>query len=358
MTERSEHLPVGSGFTLVVRLGPLGNFAGTLLEWPDAGGRAALRLARTGNQPGELRFSVQVIGGPAPLELVAPLAAIGAGEPHELALRHHGHCLELLVDGVLLDEDWPLSRYPAAAGAARVAADYVTGLEVWPSIRAINGASPEFTDRYLGPERPVGQGWKPRGHNVHVGDCMPFFHDGCLRVYYLRDRRQHASMWGCGGAQWAQISTRDLATWTGHPLALAIDAATPGSICTGSVFFHAGRCHAFHSLRPADGSPAPLCVATSADGVHFTRRSVITTLPAPYDCRATRDPVVFRDEVTGIFHLLATAALNEAGGRVRGCLAHLTSGDLRHWELGAPFLLLDEPTQPECPDHFRWRGWY
>lgn len=357
MIGRTEHLPAGSDFTLAVRLGSLTRDSGLLLEWPDARGRSVVHLARTGAWPGELRFTVQVAADLAPLELVAPLDAIGPDAPHELVLRHCGYRLDLLVDGVLLDEDWPLGRYPATAGGPRVEPAFVRDIQVWSSAREIP-VSPECTERFLGPTRPIGQGWKPRGHNVHVGDCMPFFHDGRFRIYYLRDRRQHASMWGCGGAQWAQISTTDLATWTEHPLALAIDAATPGSICTGSVFFHAGTYHAFHSLRPADGSPAPLCVATSPDGVHFTRQPVLATLPDPYDRRATRDPVVFREEATGTFHLLATAALNDTDGKVRGCLARLTSDDLLHWELRAPFLLLDEPAHPECPDYFQWRGWY
>jgi hypothetical protein len=357
MIERAERLPSGSDFTLVIQLGPLTGDAGLLLEWLDANGRSTVCLTRTGGQPGELRFSVLVAADLAPLELVAPLDTIGHETPHELVLRHCGYRLDLLVDGVLLDEDWPLGRYPAATGNPRIEPTFVRDLAVWPMAREIP-VSPDREECYLGPALPPGQGWKPRGHNVHVGDCMPFFHDGRLRIFYLRDRRQHGSMWGCGGHQWAQISTTDLAIWTEHPRALAIDAATPGSICTGSVFFHAGTYHAFHSLRPADGSPAPLCVATSTDGVQFGLRSELLTLPDPYDRRATRDPVVFRDETTGTFHLLATAALNDAGGKVRGCLAHLTSRDLRHWELDRPFLILDDPTHPECPDYFTWRGWH
>lgn len=357
MIGRDERLPARANFTLAIRIGPLTGDAGLLLEWPDARGRSVVRLARTGDWPGELRCSVLVAADLAPLELVAPLSAIGPEASHELVLRHCGHRLELLVDGVLLDEDWPLGRYPVPTGGPRVEPAFVQDIQVWSSAREIP-VSPERAKRYLGPERPIGQGWKPRGHNVHVGDCMPFFHDGRFRVFYLRDRRQHGSMWGCGGHQWAQISTTDLVHWEEHPLALTIDAATRGSNCTGSVFFHDGTYHAFHSLRPADGSPAPLCVATGADGVQFGQRSELRTLPDPYDRRATRDPVVFREEASGDFHLLATAAINEAGGKVRGCLAHLISRDLRHWELAAPFLILDEPTQPECPDYFTWRGWY
>ncbi|MBX3749264.1 MAG: hypothetical protein KF897_04165 [Opitutaceae bacterium] len=355
MTPRTEHLPSGA-FTLTLRLAPLGHFTGPLLTCPGEGGQPALELARTGGTPDLLRCIVR--GSPArpACELVAPLGAIDSTESHKLVLRHAGHRIDLFVDGVLLDEDWPVGHYPPATGPLQTAA-VVRGLEVHRGAGEV-ASDVVRADRYLGPAHPVGQGWKPRGHNVHVGDCMPFFHAGRFHVYYLRDRRQHASMGGCGGHQWAHLSTTDLRCWEEHPLALVIDGDTAGSVCTGSVFHHAGIFHAFHSLRMADGAPAPLCVATSRDAVHFGPRRVLATLPAPYDRQATRDPVVFPDAAGAGFHLLATAARREADGRERGCLAHFTSADLRTWDLREPFLILDVPTQPECPDYFAWRGWH
>lgn len=355
MTPRTAHLPSGA-FTLNLRLAPLGGFTGSLLSCPGADGQPALDLVRPGGTPDTLRCIVRGAPDRPACELIAPLGAIDPAESHELVLRHAGHRIDLFIDGVLLDEDWPVGHYPPANGPLQ-ATTIVRDLEVHVGAREVT-TDADRADRYLGPVRPVGQGWKPRGHNVHVGDCMPFFHAGRLHVYYLRDRRQHASMGGCGGHQWAHVSTTDLRHWEEHPLALAIDGDTPGSICTGSVFHHAGTYHAFHSLRMADGSPAPLCVATSRDAVHFGPRRVLATLPAPYDRGATRDPVVFSDAAGAGFHLLATAARFEPDGRVHGCLAHLTSNDLQAWELREPCLVLDEPTQPECPDYFTWRGWH
>ena len=83
------------------------------------------------------------------------------------------------------------------------------------------------------------QYFKPPG-DFFVGDCMPFFHAGVFHLYYLLDEQHHQALQGLGGHQWAHASTTDLVNWQHHPLALPITAATEGSICTGTVFFHDG----------------------------------------------------------------------------------------------------------------------
>ncbi len=128
MTPRTEHLPSGA-FTLTLRLAPLGHFTGPLLTGPGEGGQPALELARTGGTSDLLRCIVR--GSPVrpACELVAPLGAIDPMEPHALVIRHAGHRIDLFVDGVLLDEDWPVGHYPPATGPLQTAA-VVRGLEV------------------------------------------------------------------------------------------------------------------------------------------------------------------------------------------------------------------------------------
>ena len=80
-----------------------------------------------------------------------------------------------------------------------------------------------------------------------VGDCMPFFHQGEFRLYYLLDENHHQSLGGLGGHQWAHASSTDLVNWDHHPLAIPITHDWGGSICTRSVFHHQGTlrllCH-------------------------------------------------------------------------------------------------------------------
>ncbi len=337
---------------------------GPLLGWQDASGAWATCLEILSAPTGPtLGFTLKLAAERAPLRLGVPVATIGRHQPHEILLRHLGHRLEFWVDGVLVDEEWPAGLPLQLPGDLHFFGEAVDQVAGWGQalddarVRQLCGALTAPAERYLGPEQPIGQGWRPPGHNVNVGDCMPCWHEGRFHLFYLRDRRHHGSMWGCGGHQWAHASTTDLVHWEHHPLAVAIDDRTAGSICTGSVFFHAGVHHAFYSVRRFDGSAAPLCVSTSRNGVDYIPGGALGALRAPYDTAAGRDPVVFAHG--GQFHMLVTTALLD-GAEPRGCLAHLVSTDLRHWEQHEPFFVPgpDYPGQPECADHFAWNGWH
>lgn len=333
---------------------------GTLLGWQDENGVWVTKLEISTSA---LNFALTLDPQRAPLKLSAPLAAIGRDQPHEITLRHFGHRLELLIDGVLVDEEWPAKMSLRLPGVMQVRSETVSQVDLWSGvlgddeIRELCGPLFATPERYLGPELPIVQGWRPRGFNVNVGDCMPYWHDGRWHLFYLCDRRHHGSMWGCGGHQWAHASTTDLQNWDTHPLAVPIDATSHGSNCTGSVFWHDGVHYAFYTVRQFDGSPAPLCLSTSRNGIDFTPQGPLLTLHEPYDGPSGRDPVVFRH--AGQFHLLLTTSLNSAPGQP-GCLAHLVSNDLRHWEQREPFFVpgADYSGQPECPDYFEWNGWY
>ena len=203
------------------------------------------------------------------------------------------------------------------------------------------------------------QYFKPDGH-FFVGDCMPFFHDGIFHLYYLLDENHHAALGGLGGHQWAHASTPDLIHWTQHPLAIPITHDWEGSICTGSTFFHEGVYYGFYATRMRDRTQH-LSLATSSDGIHFqkTEPNPYASPPEwinPYDYR---DPFVFQDRASGQFHMLVSASLqNYAVHNHDGCLAHLTSPDLKTWDIQPPFIMPGLPGVPECSDYFYWNGWY
>jgi len=203
------------------------------------------------------------------------------------------------------------------------------------------------------------QYFKPAGASTFAGDAMPFTHDGVFHLIYLLDEGHHQGLGGLGGHQWAHATTTDLVHWEHHPLALAITEPWEGSICTGSVFVHDGTYHAFYATRMRDWTQH-LGLATSTDGIHFEKQAP-NPLASPghrYDPEHFRDPFVFQDPATGNFHMLVTAILSEpelAG--LGGCLAHLTSTDLRRWEDTGPFLVTGYPGAPECADLFTWHDW-
>jgi hypothetical protein len=201
---------------------------------------------------------------------------------------------------------------------------------------------------------PSPQYWKPHDP-FNVGDTLPFFHDGVFRFYYLLDRGHHGAKNGLGAHQWAQASSKDLVHWEAHPLAIAITDEAEASICTGSVFFHAGTYYAFYATRGTDRGER-LSLATGTDGVRFSKTEPNPFLkPGPRYAGGFRDPHVFRDARTGLFHLIVSTTLREGG---RSCLAQYTSKDLKAWEETEPFLVEEKKEVPECPDYFEWKGWH
>ena len=202
------------------------------------------------------------------------------------------------------------------------------------------------------------QYYTPPEPDTFAGDAMPFYHDGAFHLFYLLDHGHHSSLGGLGGHQWAHATTTDLVHWEHHPLALAITEPWEGSICTGSAFYHAGTTYAFYATRRPDWTQH-LGVATSCDGITFTKRPPLASPGPRFSPVDYRDPFVFRDPETGTFHMLVTSALAKpAVEGYGGCLAHLTSRDLEHWEVQEPFYESGYAGPPECPDLFAWNGWW
>jgi len=265
--------------------------------------------------------------------------------PRDISITYTGSRIALSVDGVLWDEEWPIGE-PVFYGAVctLLEADFVLHEDVVEPGTVEPGVITGL------------DGWRPEGHNTGAGDCMPFYHDGVYHLFYLFDRRSHKSKWGLGAHQWAHVSSRDLLNWKRHPLAVAIDSQSEGSICTGSVIYHDGMFWAFYSVRMSDKSPAGIAWATSTDCISFTKTYRYFTLPEPYEGVSARDPCVFKSE-DGLFHMLVTTSIRD-GVCWKGALAHLTSNDLEQWRPQPPFLIWEGDDQPECADYFLYNGWY
>jgi hypothetical protein len=204
------------------------------------------------------------------------------------------------------------------------------------------------------------QYFKPKG-NLFVGDCIPFAHNGVYYYYWLLDSAHHKSLNGLGGHQWALSTSSDLKHWEQHPLVLKIDEEWEKSICTGSVAYYKGKFYAFYATRLINNGAVneQLSYAVSNDGVHFEKHKpnpFYTSAPG-YSKRNFRDPKVFVDN-NGEFHLfVASDQQHPIMGMNSGCLVHLSSKDLVNWTVHDP-VLTGQPSTPECPDYFYWKGWY
>ncbi|PSR53542.1 hypothetical protein AHMF7605_08395 [Adhaeribacter arboris] len=205
------------------------------------------------------------------------------------------------------------------------------------------------------------QYFAPKGDNLFVGDCIPFSHNGTYYLYWLLDAGHHSALNGLGGHQWAVSTTKDLKTWKHYPVALGIDEDWEKSICTGSVVYHNNKFYAFYATRLlVDGKVnEQLSYAISDDGIHFKKQTpnpFYTSAPG-YSTRDFRDPKVFVDK-QGIFHLFVSSRSNQSAiNHWDGSLVHMTSKDLKKWDVKAP-VLTGQRSVPECPDYFKWNDWY
>ena len=290
---------------------------------------------------GEMSFDVQYDYDRRPLRLTAKVKESDAVEVILLT-----HRIELYVNGVLIDEEWPAGKRLFEFG------DEISS--------TINIRTEEYNDSQA--EEPSvisvfenADGWYP-GNGVFVGDCMPYRRGDEYHVLYLKDRHHHGSKWGLGAHQWEHISTTDFKKWQIHPMAIPITDSTEGSICTGSWIKNGDKEYLYYTVRMGRGIPAPIRRSVSNDGYHFEKDTAFGfTVSEKYSQSSARDPKVIKGE-DGRFHMFLTTALVK---EEKGCLAHYVSNDMEKWEeVENPIYIAPDKTQPECPDYFFYNGKY
>lgn len=180
---------------------------------------------------------------------------------HEIVLHFSGVRWSLYVDGELLDNDFPLG-YPQwpAQHSWEIDPNLVSKAELF-----FPGLEPEKTVLKTPRVAKDIQYWTPAGHNTWVGDVATFYHEGRYHVFYLFDRRGHASKFGRGGHYFEHLSTSDFVTWTEHEAATPIESQWE-TLGTGTPFISDGE----------------LCISY---GLHTTRifPKEATTLPRLLD---------------------------------------------------------------------------
>ena len=153
-----------------------------------------------------------------------PLAVLDRPEGlHEVVLDFSGVRWSMYVDGILMDNDFVLG-YPATEGSVSLYkfTDAVKEASLWiPGLEAVHDktiGSHDALDAFSSKEI---QYWTPPYHNAWVGDVAAIWYNGRYHLFYLFDRRGHASKFGKGGHYFEHLSTADFKSWTEH------EAATP-----------------------------------------------------------------------------------------------------------------------------------
>ena len=271
-----------------------------------------------------------------------PVALIGPTDWHDIVVTLTGPKLELWIDGVLVDEEYPIGvtrqrTLPFLIGAEHENGDLRTGLRglidhvaIWnrglskAEIIALSGGADRVRKRelaILGDESPTMQYFRPRGHNRKAGDLIPYWdaQTKTFRLFYLILRRNMHSKWdgGHGGLEIWQASTRDLRAWEHHPVTVPITEQWEAWNGTGAVAFHNGRYHWFYPTPDYDGDHGGIQLALSEDGVHFTKTESHPFMEGG-DCEVLQDD-------DGLFHMI------KAGPTQRADTKPLTDKTLVAW---------------------------
>ena len=254
--------------------------------------------------------------------------------------------IELYVNGVIMDEEWPCGERFFDIGDEFTGNIDIKVYEYSIKEKEIPSVISTFENA---------EGWYA-GNGVFVGDCMPYVRDGEYHVLYLKDRHHHKSKWGMGAHQWEHISTKDFKVWSVHPMAVPITNKDEGSICTGSWIRSGDKEYLYYTIRRKRDLPAIIARSVSADGYHFEKdKNFGFAVSAKYNGQVARDPKVIKDE-EGKYHMFLTTVLVEEN---KGCLAHYVSKDLEKWdECDEPIYIAPNSDHPECPDYFKYNGKY
>ncbi|OJY88216.1 MAG: hypothetical protein BGP13_06645 [Sphingobacteriales bacterium 40-81] len=179
------------------------------------------------NAPGINLFTRQ-------LEIGHPLASLkNPWGKHEVIVHFTKTHWTIYVDNELMDNDfvvgyphwWHQRSWQINPAVVSEASLYLPGMNV------------ERDNKRNIEQMPGLQYWTPRGHNSWVGDVATIYHDGRYHVFYLYDRRHHASKFGVGGHYFEHFSTTDFITWTEHEAATPIEEQWE-TIGTGSPFVY------------------------------------------------------------------------------------------------------------------------
>ncbi len=197
--------------------------------------------------------------GPRDMPIGIPLAMLKKPQgQHEVVLHFSGVRWTLYVDNELVDNDFPIG-YPnwGKQTTWEINPSLVSNAEIF-----FPGIEPERVAMKKPRTSNEIQYWTPQGHNAWVGDVATFYYQGRYHIFYLFDRRGHASKFGKGGHYFEHISTTDFKTWTEHEAATPIEAQWE-TIGTGTPFiFNSKFClsYGLHTTRiyPKEQTMLPL----------------------------------------------------------------------------------------------------
>lgn len=168
-----------------------------------------------------------------------PVKLIPPGK-HELVLHCDGVRLHLILDQELADENFIYGKI-----------DLSRKDELRSGYEDTSFSAPAILPDVTVKRRKIPgslQFFSPPGYNAWVGDVVPFEHNGTVHMFYLHDRRHHASKFGTGAHYYGHYSSTDLINWTEHDFTGRIEHQWE-TCGTGTPFFHNGKYYFAYGLH-------------------------------------------------------------------------------------------------------------
>ncbi len=276
---------------------------------------------------------------------------------HEVILNFSGIQWTMYVDGKLLDNDFALG-YPQWSNKStwQLNPNYVGKAEIYmPALQ------PERLPEH--DSVPEIQYWTPRGHNAWVGDVATFYHKGRYHVFYLYDRRHHASKFGRGAHYFEHLSTEDFKTGTEHEAATPIEEQWE-TFGTGTPFVFDGKfcvSYGLHTTRiyPKEQTTLPEQWAyLEKNGVTGSfHRGDIKGVPAGSTYSVSADGVSQFSKTGIMFHPCENPSVyTDPDGKLKMLANYGAKGTWESKSIDGGWHCIDTDFPPggDCTFYFRW----
>jgi hypothetical protein len=292
-----------------------------------------------------------------------PLAMLEKPEgEHEIVLHFSGARWTLFFDNELLDNDFPLG-YPkwGQKSAWKIDPEIVSKAEIYfPGVEPtqIELKKPRISHEI--------QYWTPPGHNTWVGDVATFYHQGRYHLFYLFDRRGHASKFGKGGHYFEHLSTTDFKTWTEHKAATPIEEQWE-TFGTGTPFLFNNKLsisYGLHTTRiyPKEQTTLPLqWEFYNKHGVTGSfRYDTIPSYPAGSTYSISEDGISNFKKTKILFHPCENPSVyTDPEGRLRMLANYGAKGTWESKSIDGGWRSVNPNFPPggDCTFFFRWKNY-
>ncbi|MEV5029500.1 glycoside hydrolase family 32 protein [Paenibacillus sp. LPE1-1-1.1] len=188
-----------------------------------------------------------------------------------------------------------------------------------------------------------------RPNNAWVGDVIPYYEDNEFKLFYLHGWRENYREGLDHG--WHLIGTSDFCDYREYGACKILGG-------TGHVLKVENIYHLFYCIFP-EGKQL-VCHATGTDLMNWTTipEDTFSADNLIYELSDWRDPFVFWNEEEGQYWMILAAMAKGASNR-KGCVALLTSQDLKKWTCREPLYAPNiHVGAHECPDLFQMGDWW